>query len=209
MGDRTNAAFSFDSATAGFAQDEMPFGFYVEHCRVQSQSDDNLRLFLIGSNGTDVEDGCPMDSSELDLHLSESHQNGTFSLSEYELAFDAFKFGDSGDLSLNCLFRLCLTGDCGVQSAANCTSVGGSGSTCFPVWEVDRACAPDPQAEISDHSSTTLAQCKALCEADPGCEKFQHSAGLNMCHLKEACDRTQSSPGYSIYERKTGAACPP
>ncbi len=195
MGDRTNAVFSYDATTAGFSQNDMPLGFYVEKCRVQSRSDASQGLFLIGTNYTGVLDGCPMDSSEVDLHISESHQNGTFSLTDYGLAFDAFKFGDAGDMSLNCLFRLCLTADCATESVPVCTP------QCYTPHSNDMCEEGPPNFRSS--TETSLEDCGLVCQNDQRCEYFNWNPTRSACDLFADCDSLMSDSDTKSYAKDT------
>ena len=91
----------------------MPFGFFARKCFVENLLDDSQFLYLIGSLDNTAADQCIMDTTWLDLHMSNSLQTAPYWTSNvYGLTFDTFKFGLSDLMAITCEFELCLKTSC-------------------------------------------------------------------------------------------------
>ena len=121
IGEAITAKFDFDVAGAGHTANTMPFGFFAETCHIENNLDSTQVLDLIG--GSPIKEQCKMDNSILDLHLATSYTGGEtgWSVEEYELVFDAFKFQNSSSMTLVCEFQLCLKADCDSLIENGCT----------------------------------------------------------------------------------------
>jgi len=120
VGENVTAEFSYDYAGAGHTLTSMPFGFFAERCYVENKLDSAQQLNMIGGGATP--DTCKMDNSILNLHVSRLYAgaNTDWSVSQYDLTFDAFKFQTSNQMQLVCEFQLCLTSDCTALTTTTC-----------------------------------------------------------------------------------------
>ena len=146
----------------------MPFGFFARKCFVENLLDDSQFLYLIGSLDNTAADQCIMDTTWLDLHMSNSLQTAPYWTSNvYGLTFDTFKFGLSDLMAITCEFELCLK--------TSCADVADQSSCDAPVPATPPATTPEAtttEAYTTTEATTTTPGATTTTEATTTSTKY-------------------------------------
>jgi hypothetical protein len=109
--------FSFNYQSAGFSTPEMmPFGFFLNSCKISAENDPSKYMYLIGSEDDSKAKKCSTDFQGLQI----VRDSATWSASNLTLEWRAFMFVGITDLTLSCSLELCLSAECDALAIQTC-----------------------------------------------------------------------------------------
>ena len=111
-----------DYAFLGYSsKNASKFGFYAEKCAIANADAPNTNFYLVGSDNNSLNPTCLLDTQNVDLGQQITYADDlTWSKSEFNLEFRAFRFPTSGNLTAFCDLKICLEGDCPAESNQSC-----------------------------------------------------------------------------------------
>ena len=112
----------FDYAALGYtSQNSSKLGFYAEKCAITNADAPTTKFFLVGSDNNPLNKNCLLDTVDINLGQRMEYVNQpSWTKTEFNLEFLAFRFPTSGNLTAVCDLKICLEGDCETESAQNC-----------------------------------------------------------------------------------------
>ena len=112
----------FDYTALGYtSQNSSKFGFYTEKCAITNADAPATKFFLIGSDNNSLNKNCLLNTANVDLGQRMEYLDQTsWTKTEFNLEFLAFRFPTSGNLTAVCDLKICLEGDCATESTQTC-----------------------------------------------------------------------------------------